>query len=255
MNSSLKQHLRSGRNPQQSFLLACYLPSTNNQCIFYEVCLITKNSTSSIEYDLWTCSKQIMLPNSSVHQYDANGSTQFPYDFEFKRVHIQSPRSPSTVIPSNHDQQETLSSPNTNGSLFGVPRLPPKQSTCQSPSWDVLSNTPITTPKRIIQQSNTSPPPPVPTDDRWKEELVERMYSYETHIQSLTTLVSQLLSNQIQQNSISSNKHDVAIQSEPLSSKTNEHIEKSLSPKFEHREQQTSFIDRVSLCNIDYCLR
>jgi hypothetical protein len=288
MNSSLKQRLRSGKTPQQAFLLACYLPSS---CSFYEVCLKTNDSTPSmaIEYELWTCSKQIIVPKSSSHQYDANAGTQFPYDFEFKRVYngrknnglvgnssppVQSSRVQTNRTPLRTDDncQDTLTSPNTNGSLFGFPRLPPKQSTQQSPSWDALSNTPMTTPQRIVRQSNASPAPStIPTDNRWKEELVERMHSYETHIQSLTALVSQLVATQTQQNSTSSSikectKHDVAVQSEPPSSNLNNHVDESLSmtknnqhsspsPKFEHREQQTSFIDttdRVNLVNKQY---
>jgi hypothetical protein len=135
----------------------------------------------TIEYDLWTCSKQIFIPNL----YE----TQFPYDFQFQRV-----CNPSKTYP-------LLESPNTNGSLFGIPRLPPKQFSHPSPSWDSMI---------IPKQSTTI----LPSDARWKEELNERMQSYETHIQSLTELVTQLLTTQ--QTSIKEPiKNDVAVQSEP----------------------------------------
>ncbi|CAF3645637.1 unnamed protein product [Rotaria sordida] len=280
MNSSLKQRLRSGINSQQSFLLACYLSTSYNQWNFYEVCLITTNSLSSmtIDYDLWTCSKNIIIPNSILDQYDENSSTQIPYDFEFKRIYEEPKNSPilenisfpiqsinniqfppdisyiSTKIPhddnNNHHHQTTLSSTNTNGSLFGVPRLPPRQSINQSPLWDLLSTTTITTPKQNIRSLNESSrskqcssltsSTTISNDIQWKEELIKRMQSYDNHIQSLTALVAQLLANQqLQQEKQNhlpltpikeSTKRDVAVQSEPLSS------------NIKHCQQQTSFI-------------
>ncbi|CAF0961196.1 unnamed protein product [Rotaria magnacalcarata] len=291
MNSSLKQRLRTGINinntTQQSFLLACYLSTSRGQCDFYEVSSMTTNSTPStfmIDYDLWTCSKKIIMPNpSTMHSHDTSVSTQLPYDFEFKHVYdgpkmhallgahtgnislsnqYQTTRSTKNAqlpadlsfltaeIPSDddnddngnhHDQieriqqehhlQTALSSPNTNGSLFGVPRLPPKQSIHQSPSWDSISTTTMTTPKWIgpvptivpslTVPAPTSPPTPVPIrfsslapstiapstispstaiqDAQWKEEMLEKMQAYDAHIQSLNALVSQLLATQQQQ--------------------------------------------------------
>jgi hypothetical protein len=98
------------------------------------------------------------------------------------------------------------------------------------------------------------------------------MQSYETHIQSLTTLVSQLLAAQKQPSSISTpikecTKRDVAIQSEPTSPCRNDHVDELLSinksnyhcspsPKSEHCQQQPPMItipDQVSLFNICYC--
>lgn len=224
LNSSLKQRLRSGINSQQSFLITCYTSTSYNKCIFYEVYSTTSSMT--IEYDLWKCSKQISLPNLSSYQYD----TQFPYDFQFKRIYNQPRNYPSVEISPNNHPQVTLSSPNTNGSLFGIPRLPPQQSSHPSPSWDSISTTPVTTtPQRILRQITTSPVSPtiVPTDTRWKEEFIERMQSYETHIQSLTSLVTQLLL--AQQTSIStpvkqSTKCDVAVQSEPSSPYVNDRV-------------------------------
>jgi hypothetical protein len=298
MNSSLKQRLQSGI---QSFLLACYLPSSRGQSSFYEVNLVPINSVPLItmDYDLWTCSRKITLPNLPSQQYDTNYTTQFPYDFQFKRVHdLGRVHSGNTSIPIQHQtvqstvntrlpmdpsflSAEILPLPNTNGSLFGFPRIPPKQSTHQSPSWDSISTTPIKTPKRIPRPSPVSPKPkqsssPAPVKDlpdtRWKEELIERMQSYETHIQSLTTLVSQLLAAQKQPSSISTpikecTKRDVAIQSEPTSPCRNDHVDELLSinksnyhcspsPKSEHCQQQPPMItipDQVSLFNICYC--
>ncbi|CAF2993099.1 unnamed protein product [Rotaria socialis] len=268
MNSSLQQRLRSGINSQQSFLLAFFLSTLHNQWVFYEVCSIQTNSTSlmTMDYDVWTCSKTIIIPNSALNQFDLNSSAQVPYDFEFKRVYdvtktsiISSPSRHQTVKPMNdtrfprdisllcketlpnddgpdndNDQHHaTLLSPTTNGSLFGVPRIPPKQSIYVSPSWDPLSTTTIKTPKRNIRRSTVSPRSkqvsPVVTqtitnDIQWKEEIIARMQSYDSHIQSLTALVAQLLvsQNQMQQNSILTpisgyTKRDVAVQSEPLS--------------------------------------
>ena len=59
---------------------------------------------------------------------------------------------------------------NTNGSLFGVPRLPPQQSTHQSPSCDSITTpTTMTTPKWIAPvpavgyplTTLQAPPPPL----------------------------------------------------------------------------------------------
>jgi len=337
MNSSLKQRLRNGINPQQSFLLACYLSTSRGQCDFYEVSSMTTNSTSSssfiLDYDLWTSSKKIIMPNPPTsHSHDTSVSTQLPYDFEFRHVYdgpkmhallgahtgnVSLPIQQQTVrsttntqlpsdisflsaeIPSDddddhqveriqqehHHHQTTLSSPNTNGSLFGVPRLPPKQSTHQSPSWDSISTTTMTTPKWIapvpaVVSPLTAPPPPPPpirfsspapstiapstivTDAQWKEEMLEKMQTYDAHIQSLNALVAQLLAaqKQQQQSSIStpareSTKCDVAVQSEPPSPctsddvgesasmvKSNRNSPPSPSPKIEqlqHYQQQT----------------
>ncbi|CAF3907095.1 unnamed protein product [Rotaria sp. Silwood2] len=308
MNSSLKQRLRSGINSQQSFLLACYLSTSYNQWIFYEVSLITTNSLPSmtIDYDLWTCSKNIIMSSSILNQYDGNSSAQIPYDFEFKRIYDKSKSFPvlenhsenisfpipnqtiqsinnirllpdisffsTEILPDNNDNhhQSTVSATNTNGSLFGVPRLPPRQSINQSPSWDLLSTTTIETPKRNIRSlsaSSRSKQCPslvsstISNDIQWKEELMERMQSYDNHIQSLTALVVQLLANQNQQQNHlplttikESTKRDVAVQSEPLSSYLNDHMGESLlmmknnqhnssSSHIEHSQQQTSFID------------
>ncbi len=300
MNSSLKQRLRTGINPQQSFLLACYLSTSRGQCDFYEVSSMTTNTTSSfiLDYDLWTSSKKIIMPNPPTsHSHDTSVSTQLPYDFEFRHVYdgpkmhallgahtgnislpIQQQNIRSTTntqlpsdisflsaeIPSddedddNHHHQTTLSSPNTNGSLFGVPRLPPKQTTHQSPSWDSISTTTMTTPKWITPAPNivttlTAPPPPpirfsspapstitsstVATDAQWKEEMLEKMQAYDAHIQSLNALIAQLLAAQKQQeqrSSIStpareSIKCDVAVQSEPPSPCTSDDVGESAS--------------------------
>ncbi|CAF3452400.1 unnamed protein product [Rotaria sp. Silwood1] len=309
MNSSLKQRLRSGINSQQSFLLACYLSTSYNQWIFYEVCLVTTNSLSSItiDYDLWKCSKNIIMPNSSLNHYDGNSSTQIPYDFEFRRIYDEPKNSPvlknhsenisfpiqhqtiqslnntrfstnvsfpSTEIFSNGNDnhyQDTLPSTNTNGSLFGVPRLPPKQSIDQSPSWDLLITTTIETPKRNVRSLNSSirskqcgslVSSTISDDIQWKEELMERMRSYDNHIQSLTALVAQLLANQNQQQQQNhltltpikeSTKRDIAVQSEPLSSCLNDYIDesslmmksnryRSSSSNIENCQQQTSCI-------------
>ncbi|CAF0980146.1 unnamed protein product [Rotaria sordida] len=329
MNSSLKQRLRTGVNinntTQQSFLLACYLSTSRGQCDFYEVNSMTTNSTSSssfiIDYDLWTCSKKIIMPNPPTsHSHDTNVNTQLPYDFEFKHVYdgpkmhallgahtgniifpnryskIQSTKNtqlPADIsfltaeIPSDdddddddnhhhqqqieriqqehHHHQTTLSSPNTNGSLFGVPRLPPKQTTPQSPAWDLISTTTMTTPKWIAPVPTvvssltvpTPPPPPPPLpirfsspapstiapstitiDAQWKEEMLEKMQAYDAHIQSLNALVAQLLAAQQQQQQQQSSmstpareptKCDVAVQSEPPSPCTSDDIGESAS--------------------------
>ena len=315
MNASLKQRLRTGINTnnatQQSFLLACYSSTSRGQCDFYEVCSTNLNSTSSciIDYDLWTCSKKIIMPTPSLsHQHDAHASTQLPYDFEFKHVYdgpkmhallgahtgnmsISMPHSlvaptkmaqfPSDIsflsaeIPSDDDEDDavyqhhhhhdaTLSSPNTNGSLFGVPRLPPKQSTHPSPSWDSVSSAPMTTPKWIapaptsaspLSVSHQPPPPPPPPrpirfsspapstiasstvamDAQWKEEMLEKMQAYDAHIQSLNTLIAQLLATQKEQQSLlsssnrESTKCDVAVQSEPPSPCTSDDVGESAS--------------------------
>ncbi|CAF1174960.1 unnamed protein product [Adineta steineri] len=323
MNSSLKQRLRTGINTnnttQQSFLLACYSSTSRGQCDFYEVSSMNINSTTSsfmIDYDLWTCSKKIIMPNPPTsHSHDTSISTQLPYDFEFKHVYdgpkmhaligahtgnispaIQYQTIRSTInsqrptdisflsaeIPSDDDDdddddnshhqiqkihqehlhQTTLSSPNTNGSIFGVPRLPPKQSTHQSPAWDSISTTSMTTPKwsapvpTIMPTLNAPSPPPLPpppirfsspapstiapssvtTDTQWKEELLEKMQAYDAHIQSLNTLIAQLLAaqQQQQQRSIStpareSTRCDVAVQSEPPSPSTSDDVGESAS--------------------------
>ena len=307
MNSSLKQRLRNGINinntNQQSFLLACYLSTSRGQCDFYEVNSMNINSTSSFitDYDLWTCTKKIIMPNPPT-SHDTSVSTQLPYDFEFKHVYdgpkmhallgahtgnislpirstMKNTQSSNDVsflsaeIPSDddddneqieriqqeHHHQTTLSSSNTNGSLFGVPRLPPKQSTHQSPSWDSISASPMTTPKWIAPvPSSTAPPPPplqairfsspapstiasstIVTDAQWKEEMLEKMQAYDAHIQSLNALVAQLLTAQKQQQqqlqtSIStptreSTKCDVAVQSEPPSPCTSDDVGESAS--------------------------
>lgn len=93
MNSSLKQRLRNGinnnNNNQQSFLLACFLSTSRGQCDFYEVNSMNTNSTSSfmIDYDLWTCTKKIIMPNPPTSSHDTSVNTQLPYDFEFKHVY------------------------------------------------------------------------------------------------------------------------------------------------------------------------
>jgi hypothetical protein len=355
MNSSLKQRLRTGINTnnttQQSFLLACYLSTSRGQCDFYEVNSMTMKSKSSssfmIDYDLWTCSKKIIMPNPPTsHSHDVSLSTQLPYDFEFKHVYdgpkmhallgaytgnispsIQHQTIRSTTntqlptdisflsaeilsddedddnqiqrIQQEHHHQTTLSSPNTNGSLFGVPRLPPKQTTHQSPSWDSISTTTMATPKWIapvpaVVPTLTAPPPPPPpplpppirfsspapstiapstvvADAQWKEEMLEKMQAYDAHIQSLNTLIAQLLVVQQQQSSMStpareSKKCDVAVQSEPPSPctsddvgesasmvKSNRNSSPSSSPKieqFQYYQQQTPIMTttaRVSL--------
>ena len=322
LNSSLKQRLRTGSN-SQSFLLACYLSSARGQCDFYEV---RPNSSSFVlDFDLWTCSKKIIMPNPLPgHQHDASSSAQLPYDFEFKHVYdgpkmyallgahagnlsIPMPQQqvrptvssqfPTEIsflsgeIPSDDDEEDeeeekneecqaVLASPNTNGSLFGVPRLPPKQSTHQSPSWDSVSSTTMTTPRWI--QSAPTPPPPAPirfsspapstiapstiaNDAQWKEEMLEKMQAYNSQIQSLNALVAQLLAQQ-QQNSLSTTvresvKCDVAVQSEPPSPCTSDDVGESASmvksnrtsppsPKtdsYPHYQQQTpSITSKVS---------
>jgi hypothetical protein len=200
----------------------------------------------------------------------SNSSTQFPYDFQFQRVYHEPKNYPflSTEIPPENYHQMTAASPSTNGSLFGIPRLPPKQSSYQSPSWNSITTIPMLTPRRHSRLPTTSPSPStvVTNDSRWKEEFIERMQSYETHIQSLTTLVTQLLTNQ--QISISTPmreciKCDVAIQSEPSSpcindessSITNSHRYNPQSPKIERCQQQTPIINitnRVCSFNLRY---
>ena len=330
MNSSLKQRLRTGINPQQSFLLACYLSTSRGQCDFYEVTSMNTTAASSsssfiLDYDLWTSSKKIIMPNPPTsHSHDSSVSTQLPYDFEFRHVYDgpkmhallgahtgnvslsiqqQAIRSASNThlpsdisflsaeIPSDdddedddgghhhhqidrtqqeyHHDQETLASPNTNGSLFGVPRLPPKFTAHQSPSWDSISTTTMTTPKWITPTPNivasltavspsAAPPPkqqqppplrfssPAPstitsstvtTDAQWKEEMLEKMQAYDAHIQSLNALIAQLLASQKQQEQRSSlsistresTKCDVAVQSEPPSPCTSDDVGESAS--------------------------
>lgn len=132
-------------------------------------------------------------------------------------------------ISSNNTIIRQRSSPNTNGSVFGVPRLPPKQATHQSPSWDSILATSLTTPRWMtpvpsasisIPQQATSvsasqpPPPPIrfsspapssiapstiTIDAQSKEEMLEKLHSYHTQIQALNTLVAQLLTSQQQQ--------------------------------------------------------
>lgn len=224
-NSSLKQRHRSGINAQHSFLLACYSPTPYGQGIFYEV---YSTCSLAIDYDLWTCSKQIPIPKQSLYQFD----TQFPYDFQFKRVYQESNIDP--VL----ENALVISPSNPNGSLFGIPRRPPKQSTHQSPSWESVVTTPITTPKRNVRSSVStrfsSPAPSTPlvtNENEWKEEFIERMQSYETQIECLSALVRQLLANQ---KTISpSLKRDVAIQSEPS------------SPKIDNIQYQTPMINSV----------
>ena len=322
MNSSLKQRLRTGTNPQQAFLLACYLSTSRGQCDFYEVTATMGSSTNSasviLDYDLWTSSRKIIMPNPPTsHSHDTTVNTQLPYDFEFRHVYdgpkmrallgahtgnmslptsqqqsIRSTATPtnaqlpsdisflSAEIPSDdeddddhhhrstqriqqdHHHQTTLSSPNTNGSLFGVPRLPPQQSTHQSPSWDSISTATMTTPKwiapvpTIVSPLTTSqaPQPPLPlrfsspapstiasstvvADTQWKEEMLEKMHAYDAHIQSLNALIAQLLSAQKQQEQRSSIvtpargsiKCDVAVQSEPPSPCTSDDVGESAS--------------------------
>ncbi|CAF1176965.1 unnamed protein product [Adineta ricciae] len=227
MNLSLKQRLQSGATP---FLLACYLSTTRGQCDFYEVKPIPVGSTpiKTIEYDRWRCSKQISLP---LHQLNANCSTEFPYDFEFQLI-PEASNIPafSTDIPFD-SYQAILSSPNTNGSLFGFPRSPPKQTTHEQPSWDMITTAPMLTPERQSQSSCASPKSkqiwsPAPVNDngdkQWKEELIERMQSYEAHFLALTKLVHQLLNEQKQQNLRTTpkkecSKRHVGVQSEPSS--------------------------------------
>lgn len=338
MNASLKQRLRTGINThnttQQSFLLACYLSTARGQCDFYEVSSMITNSTKPsfvIDYDLWTCSKKVIMPNpSTTHSHDTSVNTQLPYDFEFKHVYdgpkmhallgahsgnislsnqhqsTQSTKNsqfPSDIsfltveIPSDDDEdgegntgndndfhqlerlqqehhlQTTLSSPNTNGSLFGVPRLPPKQSAHQSPSWDPISTTTMKTPKWVapvtkVISSATVPPPtplipirfssPAPStiasstiatstatiDAQWKEEMLEKMQAYDAHIQSLNALVAQLLAAQ-QLSSMSTparepTKCDVAVQSEPPSPCTSDDIGESASMVKSNRNSSPS---------------
>ncbi|UJR24976.1 hypothetical protein I4U23_006340 [Adineta vaga] len=320
MNSSLKQRLRTGVNitntTQQSFLLACYPSTSRGQCDFYEVSSMTMNSTSPssfiIDYDLWTCTKKIIMPNPPTsHSHDTSATTQLPYDFEFKHVHdgpkmhallgahtgnIPSPNLHQSIrstintqlptdisflsaeIPFDDEDDEDcdgnihmnsvrrlqqehhqtiLASPNTNGSIFGVPRLPPKQSTHQSPSWESISTPSITTPKwiapvpSVVPTSTSHPPAPlrfsspapstiapstVAADAQWKEEMLEKMQAYDAHIQSLNALIAQLLNaqQQNQQCSIStptkeSTKCDVAVQSEPPSPCTSDDVGESAS--------------------------
>ena len=92
MNSSLKQRLRTGTNPQQAFLLACYLLTSRGQCDFYEVTETTGRSTNASifvpDYDLWASSKNTFMPNPSIsHSHDASISAQLPYDFQFRHVY------------------------------------------------------------------------------------------------------------------------------------------------------------------------
>ena len=264
LNYSLKQRLRSGINPQQSFLLACYSPSSSGQCIFYQVHV---SSLLTLDYDLWTCSKQISIPNFSSYEYETNSSTQFPYDFQFQRVYNQPKNLFAVEFPSN---EVTLSSPNTNGSLFGFPRIPPKQSSHQSPSWDSPGTTPMTTPIRISRSPINSPKlrqlsspirsTTVTVEDGWKEEFTERMKSYESQIQSLTALVSQLLTTQQSPSSTAIKeriRRDVGVQSPALSpyiigkpsSTTERNQHSARSPPSEDRQSQTSLLDTTDRVN------
>lgn len=231
-------------NSPHSFLLAYFSSTSYGHGIFYEV---YSTSSLAIDYDLWTCSKQIPIPKQSLHQHDS----QFPYDFQFQRVQQE----------SNDYHQFTVSSPNTNGSLFGIPRLPPKQSTHQSPSWDTVVASPITTPKRALRPSIPSPKPSqlssptsvatVPSDSHWKEAFLQRMESYEAQIQCLSALVRQLLANRHSFPSTpvkESLKRDVAIQSEPTSPSFDEDSASGIE------NNQTAFMinsmDQVRLSNI-----
>ena len=155
-------------SPEQSFLLACYSPTSHGQCTFYEVFL---KSSPTIDYDVWECSKQISVLDST---------TQLPYDFQFQRVYNQSNDYSETEISM------TFSSPNTNETLYGIPRIPLTQLAASPSSM---------------------------ADNRWKEEFIERMKAYESQIQSLTALVTQLLT--VQQNSLSPPKRDVGVQTSP----------------------------------------
>lgn len=284
MNSSLKQRLRSGVNSQQSFLLACYSSTLHNQWTFYEVYSIPILSKPSliVDYDLWTCSKNIVIPSSSLNQHDSTNSTQIPYDFEFKRIDdLEKPYLNSSIQYRNdksmnktqypqhmscsseeryrnsHEDYNkyhhtTLPTSNANGSLFGFPREPPQQSTVPLPSWDSLFNTTIITPKKNVRPSTATPKSKqvsslvksTSADDiQWKQELMDKMQSYDNHIQSLTAVITQLLAIQKQQQSSltttpikQSIKRDVAVQSEPVS------LESSLSSSnIDHGQQRSSY--------------
>lgn len=245
-------------NAEESFLLAWYPSSSSfEKCLLYEV-----HSTSllTIDYDLWTSSKLISMPNSSLNQHEMDLNTQFPYDFQFRRVYDEPKPFSGTGIdhlsmetPTHDPVQAIMSSPNTNGSLFGFPRTPPKPSTHRSPSWDIPGTTPIATPRQI---SNSSPALP---EHQWKQEFLGRMKSYESQIQSLTTLVTQLFTSQHSGSSTPMGEYshrDAAVQSEPPSPsiksmhKTPIHQDHSRSSKEEYHQPILPTLNRVSLRNL-----
>ncbi|CAF0833886.1 unnamed protein product, partial [Didymodactylos carnosus] len=160
--------------------------------------------------------------------------------------------------PNNEEQEHlsimTYSPSNTNGSLYGVPRQPPKQTS--SPTWSngtatssnqkhcqtkTLSNSlssPSFLPTLSVQQPSTrmsvgfdSPLSAIPSTIsdsplvvQFKEEILEKMNTYDAHIQSLNTLVSQLLAQKSSTTSSLSatqtsqeKKVDVGVQSDPPS--------------------------------------
>ncbi|CAF0732215.1 unnamed protein product [Didymodactylos carnosus] len=166
--------------------------------------------------------------------------------------------------PNNEEQEHlsimTYSPNNTNGSLYGVPRQPPKQT--NSPVWSdvtlksstqkhwpvktLKNSSPPTTPilpTSPVQQPDTritveldsllsTVPPTIPDSPlvaQFKEEILEKMNTYDAHIQSLNTLVSQLLAQKsliipslpTTPNS-QDKKVDVGVQSDSLSPIPNE---------------------------------
>ena len=245
-NASLTQRLRSGMNSLQSFLLIWYPSTSFEQFVLYEV---YSTSLLTIDYDLWTSSKLIPMPNLTVNQYEIDLNTQFPYDFQFKRAENKPNNfihTDAMEMPFDDPLQVIISSPNTNGSLFGIPRIPPKQSTHQSPSWDSPGITPINTPRRKSGSAKASPKPSpsVLPDHQWKEEFLERMKSYESQIQSLTALVTQLCTSSTPIEGCS--QRDVAVQSEPPSPSVKS-MHSSRSPKVEYRQPVQQKFNQVGL--------
>ena len=242
-------------NAQESFLLAWYPSSSSfEKCLLYEV---YSTSLLTIDYDLWTCSKLISIPNSSLNQHEMDLNTQFLYDFQFRRVYDEPENFLNTGVdhlsietPIHDPAQANLSSPNTNRSLFGFPRTPPKPSAYRSPSWDIPGTTPIATPRQTSRSS------PVLPEHHWKEEFLGRMKSYESQIQSLTALVTQLFTSQQSGSSTPVGEYahrDAAVQSEPPSPaiksmhKTPIYQDHSRSSKAEYYQPILRTFDRVSL--------
>lgn len=246
--------ISTGTNTAPSFILDYDLWTTSKKIIMPNLPASHSHDTSvnaQLPYDFefrhvydgpkmhallgaYTGNTSLPIQQSTVR---SNPNTQLPSDISFLSGEIPSDddeedhhrQHENDRIHQEHPLHQTiLSSPNTNGSLFGVPRLPPKQSTHQSPSWDSVSTASMTTPKWIapVPTPNMLPPstalsshpPPLPpplrfsspapstiasstgvTDAQWKEEMLEKMQAYDAHIQSLNALIAQLLAAQKQQ--------------------------------------------------------
>lgn len=244
-------------NAEESFLLVWYPSSSSlEKRLLYKV---YSTSLLTIDFDLWTSSKLISIPNASFNQHEMDLNTLFPYDFQFRRVYAEPENFSDTKVDHLSIETPIMSSPNTNGSLFGFPRIPPKPSTHQSPSWDLPGTTPINTPRQTPRSAKTPPPPP--PEHQWKEELLGRMKSYESHIQSLTALVSQLFTSQHSGPSTPTGEyshHDAAVQSESPSLSMRSvhrapiHQDHSRLSKAEYYQPMPSPVVRQKETMIDY---